>query len=115
LKLAVFHNGGAGLYAPVLKEGFRHVFVAVRSDGYWITLDGKDGLPWLDVAAPDSYDLAEFYRKQGFTVVEVDHEAQGSWFPFMTADCLGAAKKVLGVQDWTVRTPWQLYKKLTGG
>ena len=47
--LVVFHGHGAGWPARWLHPRFRHCFVAVRRDGYWIRFDGRAGLPDLRV------------------------------------------------------------------
>ncbi len=112
--LAVFHDGGAGILARFLKPGFRHTFCALDMNGYWVVIDGREGLPYPEVVAAADFNLAEFYRDEGYTVVELDQLRSPSWFPIMYDDCLGMTKKMLGVQDFFIRTPYQLYRKLRG-
>lgn len=109
--LAVFHNHGAGLFQPVLKPGFRHVFVAIASGDYWITIDGKNGVPVAEVVAPSDYDLAAFYEDEGYTVVAVEQRTQPPRGPLAAANCVGMVKAALAVRSWAL-TPYQLYKHL---
>ena len=109
--LAVFHDHGVHILAPWLKPGFKHVFVALRDGDYWITIDAKAGVPAIEVVAPGDYDLAKFYREQGFAVIETQQGAAASRSPLVLANCVGMARAVLGVSTAAL-TPWQLYKHL---
>jgi hypothetical protein len=114
--LVVFRGDGAGPWARLFgREGFRHCFVALRRDGYWITVDGGLGRPEIAVAAGAGFDLARFYREQGFTVVETGVGAERRLLPLRLATCVGLAKWVLGLGWQRALTPYQLYKRLAEG
>ena len=108
--LIVFHGNGIGI-ARCLRSGFRHCFAVVLVDGYWIALDGKDGLPELRVVAGESFDLAGFYRDHGFTVIERTAPCPPPRWPFVARTCVGAVKAMIGIRSWAV-TPRQLYLNL---
>ncbi|NIA72282.1 hypothetical protein HBA54_27185 [Pelagibius litoralis] len=112
--LVVFHDHGAHWASPALKRGFRHVFCAVESGDYWILFDPRDGRPVIEVVAPEGYDLATFYRAEGYSVKEIGIEAATSpirW-PYFWANCVGAVKAVIGLRAPLVVTPHQLYRRL---
>ena len=109
--IVAFHGHGEGFLSRFLKPGFRHVFVAVQSGDYWITLDGQAGVPDIKVVAASDYDLAVFYRGEGFTVVETEQRATVPRSPFAVANCVGMTKSVLCIRSGAV-TPWRLYRFL---
>jgi hypothetical protein len=117
--LVVFHGFGRGILARLFgRAGFRHCFVCLAHQGSWLRLDFQDGRPALEVVCADSFDLASFYRAAGLTVIATGrwHDAaRGSapLWPFMTASCVGAVKKVLGIGAPFVQTPFQLHRFLT--
>ena len=111
--LAVFHGRGSGPWARLFgRDGFRHCFVAVAAGDYWITFDALAGTPMLEVVAGTDADLADHYRRLGFAVLRTHIRRSNSLWPFMAATCVGAAKKVLGINPPWVLTPWQLYRHL---
>lgn len=114
--LAVFQGDGAGLWARLFgRPGFRHCFVALRRDGYWITVDGGLGRFEVAVAAGADFDLARFYRARGFTVVETDARTQRRLLPLMLATCVGLAKYALRLRSPAALTPHRLHRQLTKG
>jgi hypothetical protein len=110
--LAVFHDRGAGPFARVLRRGFRHVFVAVELDTHWLVIDGKAGVIDFALVAPRRYDLASFYRDQGYAVVETAQGDLAPRAPIALANCVGLAKAVLAVRCWWAITPFALYCRL---
>jgi hypothetical protein len=116
--LVVFHGFGHGALARLLgRAGFRHCFVCLAHQGNWLRLDFQDGRPVLEVVCADSFDLASFYRAAGLTAVATNRwprqTRRASPWPFMTASCVGAVKKVLGIGAPFVQTPFQLHRFLT--
>ncbi len=111
--VAVFHDVGGGRLRPVLRPGFRHCFCAVRSGAYWIVVDGRQGLPAIEVVAGAETDLAAFYRGLGYAVAEIAAPAGPPRHAFALATCVGVAKRVLGVRAPLALTPYQLWKHLT--
>ncbi len=109
--LAVFHGDGHGFLARFLKPGFRHCFVAVLNKNCWVVIDGRNGVPDIDVFAQADYDLATFFRGQGFTVIETVQRGQAPRSPFAVANCVGLVKAILCVRSAAI-TPHGLYKHL---
>lgn len=113
--LVIFSDAGVHWAAPMLKQGFRHVAVAVLNEGYWIGIDPVMGVPDIRVIAGPDHDLAGQYRDEGFTVVETNIRNNAGPFPFALANCVGAVKAVLGINAPLIWTPLQLYRHLTKG
>ena len=112
MSLVIFHDHGAHMLDPFLKEGFRHCFCVIDDGHYQISIDGRAGLPHVEVVAASCFDLREFYAKEGFTVVEVDRGTPPR-LPLTLTNCVGLVKAVLGIQAFGVVTPYQLYKEIT--
>ena len=99
-----------------LKPGFRHCFVLLNDGERWISIDPL--MNHMDVqvhSVPYNFDMGAWLEDRGHRVVPADlcrsHERPA---PFMAFTCVEAVKRVLGLHDWRVMTPWQLYKRLAG-
>jgi hypothetical protein len=97
-----------------LKPGYRHCFALIRDSDRWLMLDSM--LHKMDVMTTHSdasFDLPTWMRKQGYRVIKAPafNPARRMLIasPFT---CVEAMKRLIGLQDWRVITPWQLYKKL---
>lgn len=110
--LVVFHDHGIHWLDRFMQPGFKHCFVAVRTDGRWITLDGRAGLPVVEIAAEADCDLAAFYRGEGFTVVETEQRIRVPFTIAVPYSCVGLAKGILAIGAPFSITPYQLYKHL---
>ena len=110
--LAVFHGASDHPLARWLKPGFRHCFVALLVNGCWILVDGNDGIPVIRYLAADDFDLAGFYRDQGYTVVETHQRDTPLVSPAIATNCTGIVKAVLSLRAPLAITPWRLYRHL---
>ena len=115
--IVVFHGFAHGFWARLFgRSGFRHCFVCLAHQGAWLRFDFQNGTPILEMVCADSFDLASFYRAAGLTVVATRRCARSpsrlGW-PFMSATCVGAVKKVLGIDAPFRQTPFQLHALLT--
>ena len=98
----------------LLRPGFRHCFVALNDGTHWITVDPLS--PHLEIAVQPvaaGFDLVGWFAERGHAVVAApvrrDLDRPAPWGPFT---CVEAAKRVLGLHDRWVLTPWQLYRRL---
>ena len=108
--IIVFHGHGNHILAPLLKTGFKHVFCCVNDGVYWIVIDGKGGVPEIEILALADYDLKKFYEEAGFTVLDIS-ESNPTRSPVVLSNCVGLVKAILGIRCFAL-TPWQLYKRL---
>ena len=110
--LAVFHSDGAHFLAALLKKGFRHVHCCLDREGAWIMVDFMGGMPNAEVVAAFDYPLAEFYRDEGYIVIETYQRRRPSWFPLSVNNCVGLTKTMLCIRAPLVVTPYGLYRHL---
>lgn len=110
--LVVFHDYGDHWLSQALKPGFRHVFCAINDGRYWIAVDGKMGVPEVKVVAGADYNLASFYREQGFTVLAVTPGVEPPRGPFAIANCVGMVKAALALSLPFAVTPYGLHRAL---
>lgn len=108
--LLVFHGKGSHPLSFLLKKGFNHVFACVDDGTYWIRVERLAFGVEVDVICGSDYGLAQYYRNEGFTVVEKDY-GRDKVFPFEAANCVGLVKSVTGIRSWCF-TPYQLYKRI---
>ena len=102
----------------LLKKGFKHCFICVKSGAYWIEVDIIRNVPHIKVMTGSDYDMQDFYMNQGFIVVKtrqrVSRPSRLNIFygSLMVANCVGLVKTILAVNtlSWT---PYSLYKELT--
>ena len=106
-------SGTSDFLTRCLKEGFKHCFVVIDDGSYWIQIDGKAGIPEIEVVTNSDYDLVSFYRGEGYRVVET-YRRNRPMPHLVLGDCVGVVKAVLGVHSWAV-TPYGLYKRLLDG
>jgi hypothetical protein len=110
--VVVFHGKGFGPWSPILKEGFKHCLVLVEVGDYWVKIDGMAGVPSIEVFAPGGYDIAGYYRDEGYTVIKTTQNDLPPRSPFAIANCVGVVKATLCIRAPFAVTPWRLYKHL---
>lgn len=111
----VFCGQAQIVWLRCLRPGFRHCFVVFGNGRLWLTLDPLSC--WTDVRIQPiggGFDLPAWYRAQGMITIPVTlvrHQPSTSapWGPFT---CVEAVKRVVGLRDRRVLTPYQLYRRL---
>jgi hypothetical protein len=111
--LVCFHDPAGARLPWLLKRGFRHCFACVLDGEHWLLVDGANGVPLVKLLQQADFDLAQFYREEGYTVVETAQGAQPIRCPFSLANCVGLVKAVLAIRAPFTFTPWQLYRHIT--
>lgn len=99
----------------VLKPGFRHCYVLMNDGEHWVSIDPLSCHTEVTVhhIAPD-FDLPAWLKKRHLTVVPASVNAREQVAPIGVYSCVEAVKRILGLHDFWVMTPYQLYKKLMG-
>ena len=124
--LVVFQHdedGSGSPWSAWLRTGWQHVAVCVESHAgvvgcWWVRIDTAKGDIGFTVVAPTEFDLANYYRSFGHTVVETETRTyHPTWklMPLAYLTCVGTAKRILGIRGWFVVTPWRLHQYLTKG
>ncbi|MEO5374700.1 MAG: hypothetical protein H7840_10525 [Alphaproteobacteria bacterium] len=114
--LVVFCDTTELWWLRLMRRGFRHCFVALGDGRGWITIDPLSHRTDIAVHPPGhAADLAAAWRARGLTVVETYlREPPPRPAPWRPYTCVEAVKRVLGIHDGTILTPWQLHRFLTG-
>lgn len=98
-----------------LRPGFRHCFALVREPDRWLLVDPMlHRLEVMTTHCDASFDLPRWMRGRGYRVVRAPVLQPASRMaapaPFT---CVEAMKRLIGLQDWRILTPWQLYRRLS--
>lgn len=100
----------------LLKPGFRHCFLVLEGGGAWLACDPM--LHRTDLALlrlPPGSDPVRAYVEAGLVVVEAAlADAPRRLCPIRPYSCVEAVKRLLGIHDGFIFTPWQLYRHLSG-
>jgi len=112
--LVVFSGTTDLAYLKLLKPGFRHCFVILRTPDRWISIDPLAHMTQIGLhTIPNGPDLPLILQEHGLTVIETSlRDAPLATAPPMLCTCVEMVKRILGIQAWRVMTPWQLYKYL---
>ena len=115
--LVAFKSDATHPLSWMLKEGFQHCCVILKSEEHWIEFDMAKGLPLIRVKAPAYFNIQKFYEELGYTTlwtkqvyspVNKFNILRGT---FVIGNCVGMVKAILGIND-IFFTPYSLYKKL---
>lgn len=97
-----------------LKPGFRHCFVILFDQKYWVTIDPLSNHMETHVQhLPSSFNLPLWFKNRGMEVVpaSINHNHKKP-APIMPFSCVEAVKRILGLHHRFIFTPWQLYRHL---
>ena len=110
----VVFSGQADLpWLKILKPGFRHCYVLINDGEHWISIDPLSCHTELMVhhIAPQ-FDLPGWLTSRGYTVITAPITPKRTVAPIGIYSCVEAVKRLLGIHNRWVMTPWQLYKTL---
>ncbi len=112
--LVVFSGRADFVALRFLKKDFRHCFALLPRGGGWVLYNPLSHQTDIAVhGAVTVKDLASWYRKQGYRVVECcERKAPPRLAPLRPYTCVEAVKRVLGIHNGWILTPWQLYRYL---
>ena len=110
----VFGHENEHPLAWMLDRKFRHVWCIIADEraGQWVSYNWHQGLPIVQAEAALTFNIANHYRKDGYTVVETQHTPLPVSGPFVLNNCVGHVKSVLGIQSMSL-TPYQLFHWVT--
>ncbi|MDR3126093.1 MAG: hypothetical protein LBT92_00490 [Rickettsiales bacterium] len=96
-------------------RGFKHCFAALRRGSRIVIVNPMESR--IEIIESDLFCNADELIKAlapGSTVVRTKIcESEG--YSFGIFSCVEVVKKILGIKDWRIATPMQLYRKLTEG
>jgi len=111
----VFSTHADLLWIHILKPGFRHCFVLINDGEGWLSLDPM--LHHMDMKAhrevSNDFDLPEWLRGRGLTVIPAKlNRLKQVPAPVELMTCVSIIKRILGIHNIFIITPYQLYKYL---
>ncbi len=115
MKAWVVFSGQADLpWLKILKPRFRHCAVLLNDGERWITVDPLSNYTDVNVhhVAPD-FDLPRWMCGRGHIVIPAALSRTAKPAPVGLFSCVEAVKRILGVHNRFIFTPWQLYRHLT--
>lgn len=116
-KVWVVFSGQTELpYLKWLKPGFRHCYVIINDGERWVSVDPLSHFTDVTVHhhLPADFDLPRWLESRGMTVIAAPRgHVPLRAAPLMVFTCVEAVKRILGVHERFIITPWQLYRYLT--
>lgn len=98
-----------------LKPGFRHCYALINDGQKWMSIDPLSSYTDIQIyhhIAPD-FNLPNWLNDQGYRVVQSKiNKPKLKSMPPMIFTCVEAIKRILGVRNLKILTPWQLYQYL---
>ncbi len=98
----------------ILKRGFRHCFALIYENGKWISVDPM--AHYMEVIThdvPSDFNMPTWLEQRGCTLLlspRVTPKMRPA--PIMFFSCVEVCKRLAGIHDMRVITPWQLYDYL---
>ena len=99
-----------------LKRGFRHCYLLFHDGRGWYSFDPLAHCTEFAVHSQleAGFDLPLWLARRGLTVVPAAIETPPPRpAPLMPFTCVEAVKRLLGIRDRRVFTPWRLYRYLS--
>lgn len=110
----VFTNHTCLPWLKIFKQDFRHCFVIMNDGTHWISVDPM--AHYMDVVVyevPATFDLPMWLVGRGHAVaraqIKDDLKKRAPWMVFT---CVEACKRILGIHNRFIITPWQLFQFL---
>lgn len=108
----VFMDAPQKPYLKLFKKGFRHCAYVVRHNDDWIIYDPLS--TYTDMMISEDRTLIDRFKAAGFSCVPIqtrNRVTKKFAFPeFLT--CVTQIKRILGISNIFIQTPYQLYKFL---
>jgi hypothetical protein len=98
-----------------LKPGFRHCYAYLALPGGWIGIDPLSHMTEVKgfYGWPEGADLAAHLRGRGqCALTTAIQQAPHRLAPPLPFSCVEAVKRLIGLQSWSIRTPWELFQHL---
>ena len=114
-KVMVSFGGDSELWwLRFLKKGFKHCFVVLSNDKNCVIVDPiccRTEICVFPFVEPEK--IKKFFEANHYTVVETFlRHPDIRKFSFGIFSCVEVAKRVLGIHDKTIQTPYKLYRFL---
>ncbi len=102
-------------WLKIFKPGFRHCFILLNDGVRWMSIDPLS--PYTDIEIHHHIDaqfpLSEWLESKGYQASQASinkkHKRPAPW---MFCTCVEAIKRILGIHNIFIMTPWQLHQYL---
>ena len=113
--MVMFCDSQSLWFLRFLKTGYRHCFIAVKSNKDWVIYEPLLSRTEISIIKDaDAHYVRSCFEQLGCSVLAValnrTHPVKKSLLAPFT--CVRAVARVLGVPSWGILTPYQLYKYL---
>lgn len=96
-----------------LKPGFRHCYALLHDGQHWVTFDPMSHYTDVSVhRVPPGFDLPRWLQGRGLTLIKAPLSRVRKPAPWMFFTCVEAVKRLIGLHERKIVTPWQLYRHL---
>lgn len=98
----------------LFKKGFRHCFIILHDGAHWISVDPLSNQMEVIVhnVEPD-FDLPRWLEARGHKIASAPiAQRLNQAAPIMLFTCVEACKRILGIRNIFILTPWQLYRHI---
>ena len=108
----VFMDAPQKPYLSLLKRGFRHCAYVARYNDEWVIYDPLS--LYTDLMISEDETLMTRFEQAGFVCVPVQslNRAQSRFVCPELMTCVTQIKRILGIRNLFIQTPYQLYKFL---
>lgn len=97
----------------ILKPGFRHCYALINDGERWISYDPLAHFTDVSVhQVPSEFNLPLWMKDRGHKVLRAPVNRIQKEAPWMIFTCVEAVKRVIGLHNRWILTPWQLYRHL---
>lgn len=100
-------------WLKILKPGFRHCFALINDGHHWISVDPLSN--YTDVMVhyvPADFNFPDYLTRRGHIVMQADTTRDMKPSPLGIFSCVEAVKRIIGLHNRFIITPWQLYRHL---
>lgn len=102
-------------YLKILKSGFRHCFILLNDGQHWMSIDPLS--PYMDIQIyhhiESEFRLPQWLQARGYKAIKAKINKQHKKpAPWMFCTCVESIKRILGIYNRYIVTPWQLYRHL---
>ncbi len=111
---AVFSNDTDLKFLKILRHGFRHCFVIMQQDNRWVLIDPRSDKTDIQILPhPHHFNFPRFFIEQGHTVVKIPSlQTPRKIASVLPISCVEMIKRIIGLHQWWVVTPHQLYRSI---
>ena len=101
-------------YLHFLKKEYKHCFLLLEDNSFWLSFDPLSSHTEIEIISKDkNIFLPDWMISQGFKIVKANfNETFNHSAPMAIINCVESIKRILGIHNFMIMTPYQLFKYL---